>query len=86
MFEHYLGLRRLQFVFYVCPMNMLCSALVKQGPESDELASASRLEDDVNFYQTVNPDVAKHFHIDSEAKRPALVLVKKEDEKLSHFG
>lgn len=55
------------------------------GSESDELASASRLEDDVNYYQTVNPDVAKLFHIDAEAKRPALVLLKKEPEKLSHF-
>jgi protein disulfide-isomerase A1 len=57
-----------------------------QGPESEELAAASKLEDDVNFYQTVNPDVAKIFHVDPEAKRPALVLLKKEDEKLSYFG
>ncbi|BAT91962.1 hypothetical protein LR48_Vigan05g179600 [Vigna angularis] len=55
------------------------------GSESEELASASRLEDDVNFYQTVNSDVAKLFHIDPDAKRPALILVKKEEEKLSHF-
>jgi len=57
-----------------------------QGPESEELAAASRLEDDVNFYQTVNSDVAKLFHIDPDVKRPALILVKKEEEKLSHFG
>ncbi|XP_047171767.1 protein disulfide isomerase-like 1-4 [Vigna umbellata] len=55
------------------------------GSESEELAAASRLEDDVNFYQTVNSDVAKLFHIDPDAKRPALILVKKEEEKLSHF-
>ncbi|XP_050368522.1 protein disulfide isomerase-like 1-4 [Argentina anserina] len=55
------------------------------GPESDELSAASRLEDDVNFYQTVDPKVAKVFHIDADVKRPALVLIKKEDEKLSHF-
>ncbi|CAM8909997.1 unnamed protein product [Rhodiola kirilowii] len=55
------------------------------GPESEELAGASRLEDDVNFYQTVNPEVAKLFHIDTDAKRPAVVMVKKEAEKLSHF-
>uniref|UniRef100_A0A7N0V2A6 Protein disulfide-isomerase n=1 Tax=Kalanchoe fedtschenkoi TaxID=63787 RepID=A0A7N0V2A6_KALFE len=55
------------------------------GPESEEFAGASRLEDDVNFYQTVNPDVAKLFHIDADAKRPAVVMVKKEAEKLSHF-
>lgn len=57
-----------------------------KGPETEELAAASRLEDDVNFYQTVNPDVAKLFHIDPNVKRPALVLLKKEEEKLNHFG
>uniref|UniRef100_A0A2P2L946 protein disulfide-isomerase n=1 Tax=Rhizophora mucronata TaxID=61149 RepID=A0A2P2L946_RHIMU len=56
------------------------------GPESQELAAASRLEDDVNFYQTVSPDVAKLFHLDPEVKRPALVMLKKEAEKLSRFG
>ncbi|XP_010456632.1 PREDICTED: protein disulfide isomerase-like 1-4 [Camelina sativa] len=55
------------------------------GVEHDQLAAASKAEDDVNFYQTVNPDVAKMFHIDSESKRPALVLVKREEEKISHF-
>ncbi|PKI62618.1 hypothetical protein CRG98_017040, partial [Punica granatum] len=57
-----------------------------KGPESEELAAASRMEDDVNFYQTVNPDVAKLFHLDPEVKRPALIMLKKEAEKLSHFG
>ena len=56
------------------------------GVEHDQLAAASKAEDDVNFYQTVNPDVAKLFHVDPEAKRPALVLVKREAEKISHFG
>lgn len=55
------------------------------GPESDELAAASRLEDDVNFYQTVEPNVAKLFEIDANAKRPALVLLKKDVEKFNHF-
>ncbi|RDX86517.1 Protein disulfide isomerase-like 1-4, partial [Mucuna pruriens] len=55
------------------------------GPESEEFAAASRFEDDVNFYQTVNPDVAKLFHIDPDVKRPALILIKKEEEKLNHF-
>ncbi|OAY51627.1 protein disulfide isomerase-like 1-4 isoform X2 [Manihot esculenta] len=55
------------------------------GPESEELAAASRLEDDVNFYQTVNPDVAKLFHFDPKVKRPALIMIKKEAEKLSYF-
>ncbi|OVA18085.1 Thioredoxin [Macleaya cordata] len=56
------------------------------GPESDALAAAARLEDDVNFYQTSNPEVAKLFLIDLNAKRPALVLLKNEAEKLSHFN
>ncbi|CAM8879171.1 unnamed protein product [Rhodiola kirilowii] len=46
------------------------------GPESEELAGASRLEDDVNFYQSVNADMQN-----------ALLwsMVKKDGEKLSHF-
>lgn len=55
------------------------------GSDSDELAASSRLEDDINFYQTVNPDVATLFHIDPNVKRPALILLKKEADKLSHF-
>ncbi|XP_039037633.1 protein disulfide isomerase-like 1-4 [Hibiscus syriacus] len=55
------------------------------GHESEELAAASRLQDDVSFYQTVNPDVAKLFHLDPQVKCPALVLIKKEAEKISYF-
>ncbi|KAF6167883.1 hypothetical protein GIB67_027661 [Kingdonia uniflora] len=55
------------------------------GSDSDELAAASRLEDDVNFYQTASADVAKLFQIDPKAKRPTLILLKKEVEKLSQF-
>ncbi|CAN8254551.1 unnamed protein product [Cochlearia groenlandica] len=55
------------------------------GSESEELAAASRLEDDLSFYQTSSPDIAKLFEIETEAKRPALVLLKKEEEKLSRF-
>ncbi|TKW36720.2 hypothetical protein SEVIR_1G000300v4 [Setaria viridis] len=55
------------------------------GADSDELAAASRLEDTVNFYQTSSPDVAKLFHIDPAAKRPSVVLLKKEEEKLTFF-
>ena len=53
---------------------------------SNELAAASRLEDTVSFYQTTSPDLAKLFHIDPEAKRPSVVLLKKEEEKLTVFG
>ncbi|XWS75145.1 hypothetical protein CRYUN_Cryun01aG0060100 [Craigia yunnanensis] len=55
------------------------------GPASEEIVAASRSQDDVKFYQTSNPDVAKLFNIDALDKRPALVLLKKEDEKLSYF-
>ncbi|KAE9465309.1 hypothetical protein C3L33_02778, partial [Rhododendron williamsianum] len=55
------------------------------GPQADELAAASRLEDDLSFYQTASPEVAKLFHIDPQVKRPALVLLKKEAEMISHF-
>ncbi|XP_050160342.1 protein disulfide isomerase-like 1-4 [Malus sylvestris] len=55
------------------------------GLDSDELAAASRLEDEVSFYQNVDPKVAKLFHLDAEVKRPALVLLKNEAEKLSYF-
>lgn len=54
------------------------------GTESDELVAASRLDDDVNFYQTVDPNVAMLFHINPDVKRPALVLLKKDAEKVTH--
>ncbi|KAI3799723.1 hypothetical protein L1987_35022 [Smallanthus sonchifolius] len=56
------------------------------GPDSEELVAASKQEDEVSFYQTSNADVARLFHINPQGKRPALVLLKKEDEKVSHFG
>ncbi|XP_073291808.1 protein disulfide isomerase-like 1-4 [Primulina huaijiensis] len=55
------------------------------GPESQELAAASKLDDDVNFYQTSNLNVAKMFHLEADVKRPALVLLKNEAEKVTHF-
>ncbi|XP_010516042.1 PREDICTED: protein disulfide isomerase-like 1-3 isoform X1 [Camelina sativa] len=55
------------------------------GSESEELAAASRLEDGLSFYQTASPDIAKLFDIETQVKRPALVLLKKEDEKLARF-
>ncbi|GER57713.1 protein disulfide isomerase [Striga asiatica] len=56
-----------------------------KGPDSEEFAAASKLDDDVNFYQTANPNVAKMFHLKVDVKRPALVLLKKEAEKVTHF-
>ncbi|KAI4996010.1 hypothetical protein ZWY2020_040512 [Hordeum vulgare] len=55
------------------------------GAHSDDLAAASRLEYTASFYQTTSPDVAKLFHIDPEAKRSSVVLLKKEEEKLTVF-
>ncbi|KAL2507523.1 Protein disulfide isomerase-like 1-4 [Forsythia ovata] len=55
------------------------------GPENKELSAASKLDDDVNFYQTSNPNVAKMFHMEPNVKRPALVLLKKEAEKVTHY-
>lgn len=57
-----------------------------QGPDSEEFAAASKLEDDVNFYQTTNPNVAKMFKLEVGDARPSLVLLKKEDEKVTYFG
>lgn len=44
------------------------------------------MEDDVKFYQTTSPNVAKLFHMDPQGKRPALVMIKEESEKINHFG
>ncbi|CAN6447039.1 unnamed protein product [Victoria cruziana] len=55
------------------------------GPENVELSAASRLEDGVSFYQTVIEDIAELFHIDPKAKRPSLVLLKKEAESINRF-
>lgn len=57
-----------------------------QGPESEEFAAASRLEDSVNFYQTANADIAHLFHLDHTVKRPAMVMFKNEAERFSYFG
>lgn len=65
---------------------MLCMSKQLQGPETDQLAAASKLEDDLNFYQTTNPNVAKLFNVEDTVKRPALVLLKKEEEKVVHYG
>ncbi|KAK1260716.1 Protein disulfide isomerase-like 1-4 [Acorus gramineus] len=55
------------------------------GPDSQELSAASKLEEDVTFYQTTSSDVAQLFHIDAKAKRPLLVLLKRETEKINFF-
>ncbi|CAA2965696.1 disulfide isomerase-like 1-4 [Olea europaea subsp. europaea] len=55
------------------------------GPESAELDAASKLDDDVDFYQTANPNVGKMFHMEPSVKHPALVLLKEETEKVTHY-
>ncbi|CAH9138253.1 unnamed protein product [Cuscuta epithymum] len=55
------------------------------GPTSEELAAASKLEDDINFFQTDDPNVAKLFHIEPTVERPTLVMLKKEEEKVAHY-
>ncbi|KAK6163317.1 hypothetical protein DH2020_000181 [Rehmannia glutinosa] len=67
-----------------CYMNVM-DIVHERGPDSEEFAAASKLDDDVNFYQTANPNVAKMFHLETDVKRPALVLLKKEAEKVTHF-
>ncbi|CAL4993836.1 unnamed protein product [Urochloa decumbens] len=52
---------------------------------SDELAAASELEKHVSFYGTTSPEIAKLFHIDPAANLPSLVLLKKEEEKLTLY-
>lgn len=56
-----------------------------EGTENEEFEAASRQEDDVFFYQTTSERVAALLDINTKAKRPALVLLKKEPEKISHF-
>ncbi|XP_039822579.1 uncharacterized protein LOC120684765 [Panicum virgatum] len=50
------------------------------GSDSDVVATtASKHIDRVTFYLTSKPDVAKRFHIDPAAKRPALIFIKREE-------
>lgn len=73
------------------PLILLCTFFLPlsqqlQGPSSEEFAAASKLEDNINFFQTDDPNIAKIFHIEPSAKRPSLVLLKKEAEKVTHYG
>lgn len=53
--------------------------------ESEELAAASKLHSDVNFYQTTSADVAEFFHIHPKSKRPALIFLHLEAGKATPF-
>ncbi|CAM6112232.1 unnamed protein product [Calypogeia fissa] len=56
-----------------------------EGPEVEEFTSAAKQEDDVQFYVTNSAEVAKVLNIPSDIKRPAVVLLKKQAEKVSWF-
>lgn len=56
-----------------------------EGMESKELAAASKLHSDVNFYQTTSADVAEFFHIHPKIKRPALIFLHLEAGKATPF-
>jgi protein disulfide-isomerase A1 len=55
-----------------------------EGKDAEELTAVARQEDGILFYMTSDADVAKIFGLNKKA--PALVLRKKENEKLSTFG
>ncbi|KAJ0103130.1 hypothetical protein Patl1_06119 [Pistacia atlantica] len=57
-----------------------------QGLEIEELVAASKLHPDVIFYQTASANVARRFQHNPEIKRPALILLEKESQHLSHFS
>ncbi|KAF5729503.1 hypothetical protein HS088_TW21G01670 [Tripterygium wilfordii] len=52
---------------------------------NEELAAASKLHTDVNFYQTSYPDVGKMFHIDPQIESVALVVLEKESGIHNHL-
>jgi uncharacterized protein YjgD (DUF1641 family) len=55
-----------------------------QGKDAEELTTIARQEDGILFCMTSDADVTKIFSLNKKA--PALVLRKKENEKLSTFG
>lgn len=55
-----------------------------EGADADELIAAARLEDGVEFHMTADEQTAKKFGLDKKA--PALVLLKKQNEKVATFG
>jgi protein disulfide-isomerase A1 len=67
------------FVWNDCPLTFSDA----QGKDAEELTAVARQEDGILFYMTSDADVAKIFGLNKKA--PALVLRKKENEKLSTF-
>ena len=54
------------------------------GNDAQEFIGAAMEEDGVEFHMTADAEIAKKFGLDK--KTPALVLLKKENEKVSIFG
>jgi len=57
---------------------------VVQAKDAEELTAVARQEDGILFYMTGDVDIAKVFGLNKKA--PTLVLLKKQNEKLSTFG
>lgn len=55
-----------------------------EGNDAAELNEAAKQQDGVEFFMTADAQIAKKFGLDS--KTPALVLLKKQNEKVSTFG
>ncbi|KAJ7560077.1 hypothetical protein O6H91_04G112500 [Diphasiastrum complanatum] len=56
-----------------------------EGAEAEEFTSAARQDDHVLFYQTNDLKVAQLLPFKKELIAPALVLLKKQSERVSHF-
>jgi len=55
-----------------------------EGADADEFTAVARLEDGVEFHMTADDQIAKKFGLKKTA--PALVLLKKQNEKVATFG
>lgn len=55
-----------------------------EGADAEEFIAVARLEDGVEFYMTADEKIAKKFGLTKKA--PALVVLKKQNEKVAHFG
>ena len=55
-----------------------------EGADAEEFIAVARVEDGVEFHMTADAEIAKKFGLTKKA--PALVLLKKQSEKVAHFG
>ncbi|KAG0556187.1 hypothetical protein KC19_11G033200 [Ceratodon purpureus] len=54
-----------------------------EGADAEEFIAVARVEDGVEFHMTADAEIAKKFGLTKKA--PALVLLKKQSEKVAHF-